>query len=146
MKTTLAIFLALVPMMAADKPAATRAASKPAAAVLQIPAGAVEAQAGTFRYTDADGKKWIYRKTPFGVARMADQGQPTAAAAENRPAAAQKETVVATESDGAVHFERRGPFGIYKWDRKTSELTTEERAWLKNGANAAAAGTTSQQD
>src|SRR5215470_16679683 len=51
----------------------------PAAAPL-IPKGAVETEPGTFRYTDTDGKKWIYRKTPFGVARLEDKPEEAAVA------------------------------------------------------------------
>ena len=43
---------------------------KPAAAPanLVLPDRAVKAQDGSYRFTDAQGKHWVYWKTPFGVA------------------------------------------------------------------------------
>jgi hypothetical protein len=39
--------------------------------------------------------------------------------------------VKAVEDGDTVHFERPGPFGLYRWDRKKSELSEEERGWLE---------------
>ena len=36
---------------------------------LTVPQGAVATSPSTFRYTDSDGKKWIYHTSPFGVTR-----------------------------------------------------------------------------
>src|SRR5258708_3701600 len=47
------------------KPQPVPAVTKP----VEIPKDAVESEPGTYRYTDAQGKRWVYRKTPFGVAR-----------------------------------------------------------------------------
>ncbi len=35
-----------------------------------IPKGANEVEPNLFRYTDPQGKTWIYRKIPFGVSEM----------------------------------------------------------------------------
>jgi len=156
MKLSIALFFALVPMIAADPPAAKAAApaktapakapapAKAAApAAVTIPAGAVETEPGTFRFTDGDGKKWIYRKTPFGVARAEDKGGETPSAgstglASTTPkadvaanAANKEQPVQVVEQGDTVHFERPGPFGIYKWDRKKDELSDAERGWLE---------------
>ena len=58
--------------------AAAEGQSKPSPAArivkpIEIPKNAVESEPGTYRHTDAAGKKWIYRKTPFGVSRMEDR-------------------------------------------------------------------------
>jgi hypothetical protein len=99
-------------------------ASKPMA----IPASAVQDAAGDYRYTDPQGKKWIYRKTPFGVTRLEDSPERDAAKA----AAASGAGIKATEDGDVVHFERLGPFGVWKWDKKKSELDESEKAALQN--------------
>ena len=99
-------------------------ASKPTA----IPAEAVQDADGDYRYTDPQGKKWIYRKTPFGVARLEDTRERTAAKA----AAADGAGIKATEAGDTVRFERLGPFGVWKWEKKKSELDETEKAALKN--------------
>ena len=132
MKLVLTLFVALLPLAAADPGSAKK---KPAASTkavpkeVQIPAEAVETTPGTWTYTDADGKKWLYRKTPFGVARMEEK----AANATLLPSSADRKEpeVKATESGDTVHFERPGPFGVYKWDRKKAELSDTERGWLE---------------
>ena len=57
----------------ASKHAASKAAAPRLIQPLAIPKDAVEYEPGSFRATDAAGKKWIYRKTPFGVARLEDK-------------------------------------------------------------------------
>jgi hypothetical protein len=113
-------------LAAADKPVPKTKPAVKATTVkpLEIPAGAVESEPGGWHYTDAQGKKWVYRKTPFGVARMEDKP-------DTRPAPAVKvEDVKATESGEYILFERPGPFGIYKWQTKKSDLNElEQAAW-----------------
>jgi hypothetical protein len=99
-------------------------ASKP----LPIPAEAVLGADGDYHYTDPQGKKWIYRKTPFGVTRMEDTPQLAAANA----AAAGGAGIKATEDGDTVRFERQGPFGLWKWEKKKSELDETEKAALAN--------------
>ena len=124
------VILASTVLAAASDPQATKKTTAPAPAKqikpLEIPKGAVETEPGTFRYTDSDGKKWIYRKTPFGVARLEDKPVDKSAEPAPDPSAALKVTV---EGD-MVHFERPGPFGAYKWQKKMSELDESERAAL----------------
>ena len=62
-------------IIAADKPGVKKGKPAPASAPakateITIPAGAVEIEPYMYRYTDAAGKNWIYRKTPFGVMRL----------------------------------------------------------------------------
>ena len=99
-------------------------ASKP----LAIPPDAVLSEDGDYHYTDPQGKKWIYRKTPFGVTRLDDSPERDAAKA----AAASGAGIKATEDGDIVRFERLGPFGVWKWEKKKSELDETEKAALRN--------------
>ena len=99
-------------------------ASKPMA----IPPDAVLGEDGDYHYTDPQGKKWIYRKTPFGVTRLDDSPERDAAKA----AAASGAGIKATEDGDIVRFERLGPFGVWKWEKKKSELDETEKAALQN--------------
>lgn len=127
----LIVFCASTLMLtAADKPAPkAKAAPKPVVVKpLEIPAGAVESEPGAWHFADAQGKKWIYRKTPFGVARMEDKPDPRPLPPAN--AAEMK----ATESGDYILFERPGPFGTYKWQTKKTELNQEELAAWKRAS------------
>ena len=119
----------------AKKKAAAPAAVK-TVKPLEIPAGAVESEPGTFKYTDPQGKKWIYRKTPWGTARLEDKPDSEADRAAQLERFA---NVKAIEDGDTVRFERPGPFGVYKWQKKKSDLDEMERAaWTraKNDASA----------
>ena len=76
-------------------------ASKPSA----IPADAVKDADGDYHYTDAQGKKWIYHKTPFGVSRMEDTGEREAAKAAAPAAPVSRPRKMATKcgSSGRDH-------------------------------------------
>jgi hypothetical protein len=139
MRVFFLIMVSAVVLSAAD-PQATKKAAAPAAAKtikpLEIPAGAVESEPGTFKYTDPQGKKWIYRKTPWGTARLEDKPASEADRAAQRDRFA---NVTANEDGDTVRFERPGPFGVYKWQKKKSDLDEMERAaWTraKNDASA----------
>jgi hypothetical protein len=90
----------------------------------EIPAGAVERDPGRFFYTDKDGKKWIFVRTPFGISRTEDTGAP-APASDTAPA------VKATESGDTVTFERLSAFGVTKWQKKKADLTDDEKEALR---------------
>ena len=157
MKLLFAVFVSTLALSAQDpqdnppaKKPATKAAPKAAAKAapkvtdgskpMPIPAEAVLAADGDYHYTDPQGKKWIYRKTPFGVARMEDTPQLTSAKAAAAPSA----LIRATEDGDIVRFERKGPFGLWKWEKKKSELDEGEKAALANSQ--ASSKTASQQD
>jgi hypothetical protein len=110
--------------------AAPVAAVKPAppmAKPLVIPKEAVQQPDGSYKYTDKDGKRWIYNNTAFGVSRMQDMSDPNAAPVKQAPAFDKF-----TEDGDIIRFERTGPFGPMKWERKKSELTDEERQAIAN--------------
>jgi hypothetical protein len=98
---------------------------------IEIPAGAVEYEPYNYRFTDKSGKKWIYSKTPFGVVRRADVAAQTASSDPG-------DEVKAWDAGDSVRFERSGPFGPVKWERKKTELTATERTvWDREQARAA---------
>ena len=117
-----------------ETPRTPKAAAKAAPQVTDaskptpIPAAAVLGADGDYHYTDPQGKKWIYRKTPFGVTRMEDTPERSTAKA----AAANGAGIKATEDGDIVRFERLGPFGLWKWEKKKSELDETEKAALEN--------------
>jgi hypothetical protein len=125
-KICFVMVLAIAIGQAEDQPAKKKkSAPKPAAATaeLKLPAGATLVEPGTYTYTDSQGKKWIYRKTPFGLAKTEDKPAP---AAESAPATDSNYTAV--EDGDSIRFERPGPFGVYKWQKKKSDLTEDEKA------------------
>jgi len=111
------------------------ASTDPAPPPVAIPSTAVKGDDGCYRYTDSHGRKWIYRRTPFGVAHWEDKpADPAVKAAE----ASTLESIKATEDGDTIRFERPGPFGVYKWQRKKTELDPMEKAvWEREKARAA---------
>jgi hypothetical protein len=113
--------------------AADSQAKKPAAATpipprrAEVPAGAVEREPGRFFYTDKDGKKWIFVRTPFGYSRLEDKPGASSPAEPNIPLA----NVKVTESGDTVSFERPSSFGVTKWQKKKADLTDDEKAALR---------------
>jgi len=119
------------PVKPAAKPSA--AVSKPSAPVgkpLAIPKDATENPDGTYSYTDKDGKKWLFSKTPFGISRTEDMTGKAPIFATATPG----QYINATDNGDTVKFERQSPFGNTKWEKNKSELNDEERAALARQA------------
>jgi hypothetical protein len=117
----------------ASKTAATTAKKKPApqpAATQSIPAGAKLVEPGLYRYTDASGKTWNYRQTPFGISKWEESSAP---APQPEPAA--KEPVAVTDLGDSYRFEKKTPFGQSSWTRKKSELTDEEKTYTQTSVS-----------
>lgn len=94
---------------------------------LTVPEGAVKVDNLTWRHTDGEGKSWTYRRTPFGLVRFETPDEEEAKAASSQSGSP---ALKAFDEGDQVRFERQGPFGIYRWARKKTELTDEEReAW-----------------
>lgn len=112
------------------KPAAQKERPSPAADKrLALPKDAIETAPFTWRWTDKEGKRWVYRQTPFGLVRFEERDAELAAEAapEGRP------PLEAYEEGERVRFERLTPFGKQRWYRSKSELEGEEReAWLRS--------------
>ncbi len=100
-------------------------AQKAAAALPTVPEGAKEVGPNLYRYTDAQGKNWMYRKTPFGVSKWEEKPDEQQPAVEHPQAG-----ITSTDLGDSVQFQRMTPFGPEKWVRKKSELTDEEKATL----------------
>jgi hypothetical protein len=141
MKLLIAICFTAV-LFAADDPAAKKQdqtkTAKPQAApkpMTEIPPGAVQFEPGAYHYTDAKGKKWILLPTPFGIAQVADTGEPL------RKRNEQDQTltdVKVTENGDSLKFERPSPFGTYKWEKKKTDLDAGEKAaWEREKAKTA---------
>ena len=91
-----------------------------------LPKGAVQVEPNLYRYTDAHGKTWLTRRTPFGFSTWEDKPAPLQPAVQTSSAP----LVRATDLGDTVRFERQTPFGMSKWVRKKSELTDEEKGWF----------------
>ena len=128
MKNTIALVMLLA--VASIAPAATKkkAAAVPAAPqAITIPKDAVpNADGTTFTYTDKQGKKWTYAKTPFGIMKSAVSDN-AAAAAPATDAGLTK----AIDKGESVRFERPGPFGTIAYEKKKAELSDDERHILE---------------
>ncbi|HLG99970.1 MAG TPA: hypothetical protein VKX49_26915 [Bryobacteraceae bacterium] len=93
----------------------------------QLPKGAVQIEPNLYRYTDAQGKTWLIRSTPFGFSKWEDKP-----AAALPPAQADRTPAIkATDLGQTVRFERPTPFGVSTWVRKKDQLTEEEKSWLE---------------
>jgi hypothetical protein len=120
-------FLLALGALAEDGQQAGKPKPKPIPAPLTVPAGAVKTDAYTYAYTDGQGKKWIYRETPFGVTRFEPRDTTAADREEQEKVAA---LIHAFDEGEFVRFERPSPFGVYRWKQKKSELSVVERlAW-----------------
>jgi hypothetical protein len=123
---------------------------------LELPRGAKQIEANAWVYTDAQGKTWTYRRTPFGLVRLPGKPEnPTEQKAAPRDVATpfgqvkttatsgevidNGDNVIAVEEGDSIRFERPSPFGKYRWVRKKTELTEmEKRVWERESRNQAA--------
>jgi len=128
MRLFFAIVISAAALMAApqekkqdQKPAPVKAAdgSKPMA----IPAGATRSEDGDFHYTDPQGKKWIYRQTPFGVARLEEKTE----AQTNTLMAEKAAGIKATEDGDKVRFERQDRSAYGSGKRRSRSWTQPKR-------------------
>jgi hypothetical protein len=97
---------------------------------LTIPPGAEQVEPYLYRYTDSDGKTWMYRQTPFGVARY----DPNAVSSQPAP---KTDPGKVTDLGDSYRFERKTPFGAASWVRKKTELNDEEKAMVDQSAGSA---------
>ena len=105
-------------------PAADKKKDPPAPQALTIPKDAVPNSDGiSYVYTDKQGKKWIYAKTPFGLTKFPAPDTP--------PVAQDLSATKAVDKGDTVRFERPGPFGTMSWEKKKADLTDDERHLLE---------------
>jgi hypothetical protein len=95
----------------------------------------VQFEPGSYHYTDAKGKKWILRPTPFGIAKFEDKGASTPKKDDQDHS---MDNVKVIEDGDSLKFERPGPFGTYKWEKKKADLDAGEKAaWEREKAKTA---------
>src|SRR5581483_6967725 len=82
----------------AKKEAKPKTAAAAPAKITKIPAGAVQIDSSTYRYTAPDGSTKLYKKSPFGI--MSVDEIPAPAAANERI----DSTVKATVDGDTIHF------------------------------------------
>lgn len=117
-----------------NRRAAAKAKAKSQPVEITVPPGAVEVGTGVWKFTDAKGGKWIYRKTPFGLTRFED----TVTEKKVEPPDPGTELKAVLEGE-MVRFERPTPFGVSTWRKKLSDLDEMEREAVERArANAAA--------
>ena len=106
------------------------AQDKKAPASNAIPANAVKIDEQTYKVKEKDGKTWVYRRTPFGLSRVAEeQFRKQEDAAPIRPSSQSSVRVI--DLGDEYKFERAHPFGIQVWKRKKAELTGEEKGYIE---------------
>jgi hypothetical protein len=133
------ITIAMLCAAAVCAPGADKKASSAPPAVT-IPKDAVANPNGTYSYTDKQGKRWTYIKTPFGIVkRAADEA--TVKSAPPDPALTK-----AIDKGDTVRFERKSPFGTISWEKKKSELTDDERHILDSQTAPASTNNTAKND
>ena len=136
MLKTLTLILIGAAFLAAETPASTQP-SKPmsrqsaASPTPAIPDGAAQVEPNLYRYTDAQGKTWLYRRTPFGVSKWEDKPAPQPVVKDAAP-------VTITDLGDRIQFERKTPFGTAKWVRMKDQLTFEEKLLVTPGQQAQA--------
>lgn len=115
--------------------------AKPAAAAqsgsISIPDDAVEIAPQVYRYTDSKGKKWIYRRTPFGISKLEDRSAEMPAPSETPAPATSTENrikVRAIDKGDTVRFEQQTPMGVRVWEKKKDELTVAEKVLLDSNS------------
>ena len=145
------VLCAVIPvclLMAAETPKKDKAVS--------VPAGAVQVDEYTSRHTDAQGRTWLYRKTPFGLVKMEEKSEPADKAGVRQTPFGQVKTTAAPvekldqamidstkvrESGDTLLFERPGPFGVIRWQGKKGSLNANEQAiWERANKTADSAG------
>lgn len=134
----LAVLLAAVMAGGEEGNKATRArtdSSSTPAAPIGPPKTAVEIAPYAYRYVDAQGKAWIYRRTPFGWMKGEEKDDRQSS---SKPGALPPGTRAVEDGDN-VRFECKTPFGTQRWTRKKSEMTEEEKRVFEGAARPAKA-------
>jgi hypothetical protein len=88
-----------------------------------VPAGATANPDGTFAWTDKSGAKWTYVMTPFGISRSPSTNPLATAQAPGAD-------IRVLDKGDTVRFERPGPSGSSVWEKKKTDLTSDERRLL----------------
>lgn len=128
MKSVILIVILAVLAAGAEKEKKDTTSRSRKSQTLTLPSDAKELEPGTWRHTDKEGTVWIYRKTPFGLARYPE----TKAEADDGKKNQNTSTLIKAYDEGdKVRFERHTPFGKQVWTRQKTELTEEETKALE---------------
>jgi hypothetical protein len=136
MRKILVVCLLACPAFAQTNAAKAEVAAR---AEVKIPAGAVKTDDGTYKYTDAKGKKWLYRETPFGIAKSEDKALDSTATPFGKAVAKPEPEVtpvkgrdpaVAYDEGDTYRFERQTPFGTTVWRKKKTDVNAAEQTIL----------------
>lgn len=125
MKKLIILLMPVALLIAQKKTTPPKPAPSSQAEAPRIPDGAKQVEPYLFSYTDPQGKKWLYRQTPFGVVKWEDKPASNAPVVDNTPAP------VITDLGDSVRFQYKTPFGEQKLVRKKSELTDDEKALIQ---------------
>ena len=126
MKNVLAVFVITAATLAAQASAHTGAVVRKATTAqtvvkpMTIPADAMPNPNGSYSWTDKQGKRWLFVKTPFGVMKSEAIPPPTDSTS--------MAGVKATDAGDTVRFEKLTPFGPVKWEKNKADLTDGERS------------------
>lgn len=98
-----------------------------------IPAKAVPVEPGVWKDTDAKGKVWLYKVSPFGVSKIAEKPDPKSGVSNmytgTVSASEKPSNVVAFVEGDTIRFEQPTPFGTKKWTRKVNDdMENDEKA------------------
>ena len=103
-----------------SRPGSTKDPSAP-------PANAEKQPDGSYISTDAKGKRFVHKRTPFGWAKYEEKQT----AGADKPEKKQEDlTRVVKDLGDRVRFEKPSPFGPHRWERKKAELSESEKAAL----------------
>lgn len=139
--TSMVALAADEPVVNKTPPSKKASAKKPAvpsdSVMARLPAGAKAVGPNEWSYTDPQGKKWIYRRTPFSLAKL-DAAQDAAVSAESASDRSMLESTKAEDAGANVRFSRPGPFGPLRWTAAKTELDEFERkVWERDQQKAA---------
>lgn len=131
---TILLTLAVVGLALAQTP------PKPPAGV---PANAKMVDEDTWRVIDEKGKPWIYKRSPFGLMKSPELTEQEQRA---RDGVGDPLDGMSVKEDGdKLKFSRPGPFGMYTWTKKKTELDDREKAvWERTKAQKPAPATAKQ--
>jgi hypothetical protein len=126
MRTITSALLALTTLatliQAQDVKGAPPANTQSKTATPSVPAGAKRIDAYTWHHTDAKGKEWVYRQTPFGLTKAPKQTK-----VEELP---DSDVPVQVEDKGQkLVFKRINAFGAQTWERAKIELNEDEKRY-----------------
>jgi hypothetical protein len=93
----------------------------------EVPKDAVRLTDYEWRWVDKEGKVWIFRRTPFGVAKFPEE----LARSEKDPGAEAGAPLEARDLGDRVEFSRQTPFGVSKWVKKKTDLSGAEKSALE---------------